>query len=178
MEITKNGFIKIAASREILVGAAMAKLSTTNSSDSVNSRTFCTKNKFPAFIAEVSFGTVFSNFLYKPTFDYDYICDKYTVDIKSKHRSVYPALNFSATIPKYQVHNQNVTNYCFCSTIKEDNQYSVFLCGKISKFEFIKVATLREAGYTDTSNNMTFTEDSYELKYSDLTQWEKLPDDR
>lgn len=142
---------------------------TFNKKDKIlNCCTFHNGEKLPAFIAEAVFKKTHPEFLRVGCFDHDFIFNDITVDVKAKLRNYEPRHFFSATVPSYQINNQNCKYYCFYSLTKENEKYRIWMCGKISKRMFIKKAKIWKAGSVDKSNGLKWKTDTYEIKYSEL----------
>jgi hypothetical protein len=168
MKITKDGFIKITIPNAEANAADLGKYGVVT-----NSKTFNNKDKKYAALGEYVFGKVFRSAKYvgNNSYDYDYILDSKKIDIKTKRRTVYPQLYYTASVPKYQVEMQKNTHYCFVSIKKTQRGYVCHICGKIEKSGFVKKAHLVKEGEVNGSNQILFTEDSFVLTYGDLQRW-------
>lgn len=172
--VTKNGFILYTPDLGVINKAVDYGQTILDKDNSVNNKTFCNKNKFSSFVAEYCFGMIFPHFKFVSDYDCDYMYRDIKLDIKSKHRGVYPKLDYSATVPSYQINKQKCNYYVFCSTIGDLKNIKIYYCGGISKEQFIKKARFIKAGQIDGSNKLKFTTNSYKIKYKDLEKFSCL----
>ena len=109
------------------------------------------------------------------TYDYDLVyhnpCSgKFTVDVKTKERTVEPRLNYNCTVADFNT-KQKCDEYAFISVLN-DYSYAWYL-GKISKQDFYERARFYKKGDLDPesprSKNFYFRADCYNIPVSDLT---------
>ena len=104
------------------------------------------------------------------TYDYDIVKNGIKIDVKSKKCTSIPKPDYDCSVPAYNT-KQKCDMYVF---VRIMNTFDVgWICGIISKKEFFQKAKLWKKGQTDTTNMMTFKEDSYNLKIKDLIDLEK-----
>ena len=115
-----------------------------------------------------------SNFLkakIENTYDYDLIKSGLKIDVKSKKCTSIPRPEYDCSVPAYNT-RQKCDFYVFVRIL--DNLETGWICGIINKKKFFENATLYKKGYTDTSNMMTFKEDTYNTKIKDLVDFKIL----
>ena len=116
------------------------------------------------FIGEI----VVANFLkakIENTYDYDLIKNGVKVDVKSKRCSSEPKPYYECSVAAYNT-KQKCDFYVFTRILESLD--TAWICGIIKKSDFFKKANFYKKGYTDTSNMLTFREDTYNLKIDDL----------
>lgn len=105
------------------------------------------------------------------TYDYDLVKNGIKIDVKSKRCTSIPQLHYECSVPAYNT-RQKCDFYVFVRILKDYKK--AWILGIIGKKSFFNKAILRKKGFTDTSNNMTFKEDSYNLAIKDLLDFKKL----
>lgn len=105
------------------------------------------------------------------TYDYDLIKNQIKIDVKSKRCTSVPKLNYECSVAAYNT-KQKCDYYVFTRIL--DSLDTAWICGIIKKNDFFKSACFYKKGYTDTSNMMTFKEDTYNLRIYDLIDFKKL----
>jgi|TARA_B100000287_G_scaffold137547_1_gene129483 hypothetical protein len=110
----------------------------------------------------------------KDTYDYDLVYHNpcsghFTVDVKTKERTVPPRLNYNCTVADFNP-NQDCDEYVFVSVMK-DLSYAWYL-GKIDKATFYQKAKFYKEGDYDPESPRTksfyFKADCYNLPVSQL----------
>ena len=107
----------------------------------------------------------------KNTYDYDLIKNQIKIDVKSKRCTSVPKLNYDCSVAAYNT-KQKCDYYVFTRIL--DSLDTAWICGIIKKDDFFKKSTFYRKGYTDTSNMMTFKEDTYNLRICDLIDFKKI----
>lgn len=104
------------------------------------------------------------------TYDYDLVKRGIKIDVKSKRCTSIPQLHYECSVPAYNT-RQKCDFYVFVRILEDYKK--AWILGIIGKKSFFNKAILRKKGFTDTSNNMTFKEDSYNLAIKDLLDFKK-----
>ena len=169
--ITEEGFVQYHPDIDVIEEGIKYGKSILKNNDAINRKTFSEKNKLEAFVAEYCFGIIFPHFKFYLSYDYDYEYRDIKLDVKSKHRKYLPTLDYSATVPKYQIEEQMCNYYVFASTTGILKDIYITYCGGISKRSFMRRARFIKAGQIDGSNKLKFTTDSYEIKYKYLEKF-------
>lgn len=105
------------------------------------------------------------------TYDYDLIKSGVKIDVKSKTCTSVPLPHYECSVAAYNT-RQKCDFYVFVRILK--NYEKGWILGIIGKKSFFDKAVLMKKGFTDFSNNMTFKEDSYNLRIDDLQDFKKL----
>ena len=105
------------------------------------------------------------------TYDYDLVKNGIKVDVKSKRCTSKPKPYYECSVAAYNT-KQKCDFYVFTRILESLD--TAWICGIIKKNDFFKNACFYKKGYTDTSNMMTFKEDTYNLKIDELIDLEKL----
>jgi hypothetical protein len=105
------------------------------------------------------------------TYDYDLVKGNVKIDVKSKKCTSKPKDYYECSVAAYNT-RQKCDFYVFVRIL--DNLETGWICGIINKKKFFENATLYKKGYTDTSNMMTFKEDTYNTKIKDLIDFKIL----
>ena len=110
----------------------------------------------------------------KDTYDYDLVYHNpcsghFTVDVKTKERTVAPQLNYNCTVADFNP-NQDCDEYVFVSVMK-DLSYAWYL-GKIDKSEFYQKARFYKEGDYDPESpprkSFYFRADCYNIPIREL----------
>jgi len=110
----------------------------------------------------------------KDTYDYDLVYHNpcsghFTVDVKTKERTVPPQLNYNCTVADFNP-NQDCDEYAFISVMK-DLSYAWYL-GKIKKSEFYQKAKFYKKGDYDPESSYNrkfyFRADCYNVQAREL----------
>lgn len=96
--------------------------------------------------------------------EHDYRVSGYTVDVKTKDRTVAPRLDFDNSVPLYNHEHQRPDYYYFVSLLRNPaidarnpNRFThAFLVGAIDLETLDRDGTRWEAGQTDPTNGTTF----------------------
>jgi len=105
------------------------------------------------------------------TYDYDLIKAGIKIDVKSKRCTSIPRLHYECSVPAYNT-RQRCDFYVFVRILEDYKK--AWILGIIGKKSFFNKSVLRKKGFVDTSNNMTFKEDSYNIAIKDLLDFKKL----
>lgn len=172
----KNGFLIYKTSRDQIFEAKEIFSKRFSSSLSLNSKTVYDRmeSRLAGIVGEIVYQALFPNAKKTPDRDipYDFYHDGKKVDVKCKYRTVDPKPSFEASFFAYQMSGkfQNVDKYVFMTT--RDDFSIVWICGYISKSEFMNKSVLWRKGQTDPTNNKTFHEDTLSLYYFQLNKYE------
>ena len=101
-------------------------------------------------------------------YDYDLRIGNYTVEIKTKDRTVPPKSNFECSIANHNT-KQETDFYVFVSLLRQRNVFvKGYLLGFIDKNEYFQKATFRQKGDVDPSNGWQVKTDCWNLPISKL----------
>ena len=120
-------------------------------------------------------GVYFKDDRSKYTHDYE-INKRFTLDVKTKDRTVVPKFHYENSVPVYQMGYQKPDFYYFVSLYrdKETDQTDIrrftegYIVGGINRNKLHKVGTLWEKDSIDESNGTHFWTDCINIKMSDL----------
>jgi len=121
---------------------------------------------YAGLLAEFAFSEVF-NAERSPTYEYDCLRGGFTIDVKTKRRTVMPKPYHEASIADYNT-EQNADVYYFTS-YNTDTGKIAFL-GHLLTDEYYEKAVFREKGEKDPDNGFKFKADCYNLRYDKLNQ--------
>jgi hypothetical protein len=102
------------------------------------------------------------------THDYDIVKNDVKIDVKTKKCSSKPKDFYECSISGYNT-KQNCDVYLFVRILNDNSK--AWLCGMIPKTKFFKNAKFYPKGFIDTSNNMKFHCDTYNMMIKDLVQF-------
>jgi len=101
-------------------------------------------------------------------YDYDLVYNGFTIDVKTKRRTVGAKPHYEASIADWNP-DQDCDLYYFMSVRVGDDPYRhVDLLGYISPDDYHDAATFHEAGDRDPANGFRFSADCYNLPYNKL----------
>ena len=103
-------------------------------------------------------------------FNYDLIYNGYTIEVKTKRRTVDPKDFYDVSIAKTSTH-QKPDVYAFVSITKNRGKVgfnNVWLCGFMGCKEFFDSAVFHKKGSIDHQNNFKVHRDMYNMRISDL----------
>ena len=164
-KLNKSGFVEVKITKEMLEEAT--KLATKNYVNTKNSLLKGEGNIIGA-LGEVVFKTVYPQVIVCNTFDYDFILNQKTIDIKTKTCNSTPQPEFDNSIFAYQ--KQKCDEYVFIRILKDNSK--AWILGSIPKVEYYKKATFIPKGHVDSSNGFVNKADKYNLKISELNKME------
>lgn len=122
-------------------------------------------------LAESCFNYVFPNAERVNNYDFDFVWNDKTIDVKSKRCNSVPQNNFIVSVMEYSL-NQQKNDYYVFARVKED--YSkCWILGVISKSGFRKKSTLMKEGDYNPDTNYTSRVDSYDLAISQLIKMDR-----
>ena len=119
----------------------------------------------------------FVNQTHETTHDY-LIKQKYTLDLKTKDRTVIPKINFDNSVPLYNHAHQRPNFYYFISLLRDRNNDSTsisrfthaFILGGIDIKTLEKVGKIWRAGQVDTDNGTKFWTDCINVSMKELIE--------
>ena len=123
-------------------------------------------------IGEQGFMQLFPGSVSYNTYQHDIIWNGLKIEVKTKDRTVYPKLNYNASVACFNT-TQQADVYAFMSVFRDkgtDRYMRVHFCGFITPQEFYEKATLVEEGDYDLSNDWTAPTTSRALHYSELVR--------
>jgi hypothetical protein len=108
--------------------------------------------------------------------DFDYIAGSFTIDVKTKDRTVPPKKEYDCSIPLYNHDHQKPDFYLFVSLQRDkiDNSNNIdrfknaFIVGGIHQSELKKLGKIWRKDQTDPSNGTTFWTDCINIRMADL----------
>lgn len=121
-------------------------------------------------LGEVIVHSVFPEWEWSNTFDYDFLLEGYKIDIKSKDRTVPPKPHYEASISNYNP-NQDCDFYIFISILrnKNTNCYNKgYIIGGYSKANYYEDCRFIKKGEIDPDNGWKAKCDCYNMPYSML----------
>jgi len=171
MTSDENGFVEINITHLMVEEAACRYYKIFKGSQHLNRFTFNNKDKIVSMLGEICFKKAYPAVTASDNLTYDYLLSGKKIDVKTKVRGLSPKLNFSGCVPKYQAEQEDVTHYCFLSCTIDDDDYRMWLCGRISKADFMEKAKFWAKGDVDGSNGLKFVSDTYALEYEQMERW-------
>lgn len=121
------------------------------------------RQRMTGYLAESCIRHIFPSIEYSGLDEVDFLLNGITIDSKAQGCNSKPLYHYSATLYEEQK-NRNADYYIF-SRVKND--FSVaWICGVISKSEFLKIAKLCPAG--TVTNNFVYDQSRYEIQYNQL----------
>ena len=113
---------------------------------------------------------------------HDYSLKEFTLEVKTKVRTVRPTPNYECSIPEYTMNMQTANLYVFISlTQLEDKGLGLekypeaHIVGVISKDKFKQVARYYKKGDVDPSNNFTFKKSCFNVYIKQMTSPIEFP---
>jgi len=165
--ITENDFIEVNITNEMLEEAKSRNESFKNKYGSNGThRTNKENQRIVGYLAEVAINKCFKSVEYVVGDDnIDFISKnkKVTLDSKAQGCNGMPKIDYVATL--YEEQNKRPVDMYIFSRVKNDFT-KVWICGFISKKDYIKYAKLMPKG--TKNNNFTYDNSRYELEYSKL----------
>jgi hypothetical protein len=126
------------------------------------------------FLGELSFLKAFPKTQKIDSYNFDIKVGNYSVEIKTKDRTVPPQLYYEASIANYNT-RQKADYYVFISLLREGKSYKkAFIMGFIEPNEYMGKSIFLKKGQVDPSNNWTVNADCWNLPYSKLNKFNKL----
>ena len=109
------------------------------------------------------------------THDYE-INHRFTLDVKTKDRTVVPRVHYENSVPCYQMDYQKPDFYYFVSLYRDKGTDTTdirrftegYIVGGINRNKLLKIGTLWEKDSIDDSNDTHFWTDCINIKMSDL----------
>lgn len=110
------------------------------------------------------------------TYDYDLICEKIKIEIKSKRCTSTPKMYYECSVADFNT-KQDATIYIFTRILTKNGSTSGgWFLGWLPKEEFYTNAIFHKKGDVDSSNNFTFKADCYNISISELRPLNELED--
>jgi len=104
-----------------------------------------------------------NNVIHHGTHDYDMIINGYTIEVKTKRRTVEPMLHYNGSVWSGNT-KQNCDFYFFCQ-ISEDYKFG-YLLGYVSREEFMEKSFILNKGEVD--DQFTVRDTCRNMKYADM----------
>jgi len=166
MKITADGFIEVDVTPEMLEEADRRnKEFLRRYGHAGTHRKNKEEQRRTGYVAESAVRSVFPDLEYADDPKVDFVRGETTFDSKAQGCNGPPAPNYSATL--YEEQAARAVDYLVFSRVKKDFK-KVWICGFISKADYLKVAKLQPAG--TKNNNFTYDEARYETEYRKLRQ--------
>jgi len=175
-EITKEGFIKVAITQQLINKAIERQKATpiNNKYSFLNG-----KGNFIGFLGEELYKQVFSEATHSNTTAYDFIHNGEKIEIKSKRRSI-PAVGYLDCDLCYEHYKGDVDKYV-CISIHElsnsrdesGNYAYGYILGFLKKEELDSSKVYKTLQGSKQGNGITMKKTCLQIKASDLTKYEK-----
>lgn len=108
---------------------------------------------------------------YHGSYDYDIVINGSTVDVKTKHTTVKPQMDYLCSISAFNT-SQNCDYYFFVRVMKDMSKG--YLLGYLLKKDFYEVADFNKKG-TEDINGWLFKDDCYNVEVRYLNKFKPLP---
>lgn len=169
IKVLKNGFIEVDIPEEMV---DKAKRSTINVINSKNTLIKDDTSSVIGTLGELMFKLVFPNAIQANTFNYDFIWNQKTIDIKTKTTSSnVPKETYENSIFAYQ--SRFICDEYVFINVSRDYKKG-WILGKIDKKDYLSKAKLYKKGDVDKNNGFVFKADKYNLAISELEKIGKL----
>jgi hypothetical protein len=143
-----------------------------------NNRSFMKgKGNVVGFLGEYIVQHIRPDFEHVDTFNYDFVSNERTIDVKTKYQTVSkdPLPYYEASVDVNSMH-QDTQFYIFCRIYRDrDGNYPYgWILGGIGKEEFLKRSRRLYKGDQDGNNGYIVQQDCHNLEYRDLKPLKKI----
>lgn len=164
MIITDEGFIEIDITADMIRLAQEKANELGQLSNSIRQG----RGNLAGFLGEAVVDAAWGGGISSNTYDFDATLEGEKFEIKTKDRTVPPALHYEASVANYNT-KQRAGYYVFVSLLRRDTLFTKgYVIGIIPTSDYYKEATFRRVGEIDPSNGWTVRANCYNLPYEKL----------
>ena len=156
---------------KIQITEAMVKTANERDQGAYNNRSFMNGGgNVVGFLGEYIVKEVRPDFEHVDTFNYDFISEDRTFDVKTKKQTVSrdPLPYYEASVDVNSMH-QDTNYYIFCRIFSNDGEYPYgWILGIIGKQDFLDKSRKLKKGEKDGNNGYVVKQDCYNIRYDQL----------